>query len=226
VTVYVDNAAIPATVHNDTTGQDLTRQWFHLIADSQDELHQFAVRKLRLDRRYFQLGKPRGDGRPSPHWHYDLTTGKRWQAIRHGAVPVTSREMLQIIAEREARARGPLEAMLREFHAKVPPAAPVRATPITDPAVRRLRRRLLDDEVAELHEAVESGDPAAIGHEAADVIYAAAGTAVAAGVPIDQILAAVHAANMTKDPGPAGKAVKGPGFQPADIASVLAATWP
>jgi Phosphoribosyl-ATP pyrophosphohydrolase len=127
------------------------------------------------------------------------------------AVPVTERET-----------RGSLEAMLREFQGRFPPAAPIRATPLTDPGLRELRR-LLDEEVSELH---EGGGPAAIGKEAADVIYAAAGTAVAAGVPIDLILAAVHAANMTKDPGPDGKAVKGPGYRTADIAGVVGQTWP
>jgi predicted HAD superfamily Cof-like phosphohydrolase len=116
--------------------------------------------------------------------------------------------------------------MLREFHARIPPAVPARATPITDPGLRKLRRRLLDEEVSELHEAVDTGDLAAIGKEAADVIYAAAGTAVAAGLPIDLILSAVHAANMTKDPGPDRKAVKGAGYRPADISEVLTRTWP
>lgn len=109
MTVYVDDAGISATVHNPATGRDIASNWSHLIADTQDELHRFAAGKLGLRRSYFQPGKPGGDGRPSPFWHYDLTEGKRWQAIRHGAVPVTSREMNQIIAEREARARGPLE---------------------------------------------------------------------------------------------------------------------
>jgi phosphoribosyl-ATP pyrophosphohydrolase len=226
VTVYVDDFGTSATVHNPATGRDITDRWSHLIADTQEELHRFAGGKLGLRRSYFQPGKPRDDGRPSPFWHYDLTSGKRWQAIRHGAVAVTSQEMNRIIAEREARARGPLEAMLREFHARIPPAVPARATPITDPGLRELRRRLLEEEVGELHDAVEAGDLAAIGKEAADVIYAAAGTAVAAGLPIDLILAAVHAANMTKDPGPDGKAVKGPGYLPADIAEVISKTWP
>jgi phosphoribosyl-ATP pyrophosphohydrolase len=222
----LDDFGMSATVHNPTTGQKITDQWSHLIADTQDELHRFAIGKLGLRRSYFQPGEPRGDGRASPFWHYDLTSGKRWQAIRHGAVPLSSRELSRIIAEREARARGPLEAMMREFHAKFPPAAPVRSAAITDAGLRNLRRRLLDEEVNELHDAVESQDPAAIGREAADVIYAAAGTAVAAGVPIDLILAVVHAANMTKDPGPDGKAIKGPGYQPADIGAVIAGTWP
>ncbi len=226
MTVYVDDAGISASVHNQLSGRQITDRWSHLTADTRDELHAFAAEKLGLQRSYFQPGKPRGGGCPSPYWHYDVTSGKRWQAIRHGAVAVTSRELLEIIAEREARGRGPLEAMLREFHAKFPPAAPLRATAVTDPSLRALRRRLLDEEVGELHEAVESGDPAAIGKEAADVIYTAAGTAVAAGVPIDLILAAVHAANMTKDPGPDGKAVKGPGYRAADIAEVMRRTWP
>ena len=133
MTVYVDDFGISATVHNPATGQDITDRWSHLIADTQEELHRFAAGKLGLRRSYFQPGRPRGDGRPSPFWHYDLTSGKRWQAIRHGAVAVTSQEMNRIIAEREARARGPLEAMLREFHARIPPAVPARAAPITRP---------------------------------------------------------------------------------------------
>jgi hypothetical protein len=226
VTVYVDDAEIEATVHNPATGKDIIDRWSHLVADTEAELHWFAMRRLGLSRRYFQPGKPRANGCPSPFWHYDVTWGKRWQAIRAGAVAVSSKDMYRIVAEREARARGPLEAMLRAFHTQIPPAAPLRATGITDPDLRALRRQLLDEEVGELHAAVESGDVAAILKEAADVIYAAAGTAVAAGGPIDQALAAVHASNMTKEPGPGGKAVKGPGYQPADIAGVLAGTWP
>jgi hypothetical protein len=67
---------------------DITDRWSHLIADTQDELHRFAIGTLGLRRSYFQPGKLRGDGSPSPFWHYDLTSGKRWQAIRHGALPL------------------------------------------------------------------------------------------------------------------------------------------
>jgi hypothetical protein len=99
VAVYVDDASIPARVANGQVVHD--SRWLHLFADTQEELHAFAA-KLGLRRSDFRLGRPRGDGSPSPHWHYDLTAGKRQQAIRLGAQPVTSREAIEIIAAREA----------------------------------------------------------------------------------------------------------------------------
>jgi hypothetical protein len=96
VAVYVDDTSIPAQV-----GPHDSR-WSHLIADSVEELHDFAA-KLGLRRSYFQEGKPRGDGSRNPHWHYDVTEGKRQRAIQLGAQPVTWRDSVRIIHEREAR---------------------------------------------------------------------------------------------------------------------------
>src|SRR5947207_6162485 len=57
-------------------------RWAHLVSDeSFDELHQFAQR-LGLRRLSFQ-----GD-------HYDVPSGLRVDAIRHGAVSVTGRELV------------------------------------------------------------------------------------------------------------------------------------
>jgi Protein of unknown function (DUF4031) len=103
MTVYVDDSGIPATVGRHTS------RWSHLFADSPDELHEFAGR-LGLRRSYFQPGRPRGDGTPSRHWHYDVTSGKRMRAIQLGAVPVGWRESVRIMRERDERnavARGP-----------------------------------------------------------------------------------------------------------------------
>jgi hypothetical protein len=99
--VYVDDASIPATVPNGRARH--TSRWSHLFADTQEELHEFAER-LGLRRSYFQPGRPRGDGRPSPHWHYDVTAGKRQQAIRLGAQPVSWRESTEIMRDRDAKA--------------------------------------------------------------------------------------------------------------------------
>jgi len=102
--IYVDDSGIPASVRNGRVTH--TSRWSHLFADDQDELHAFAGR-LGLRRSYFQPGKPRGDGSPSILWHYDVTEGKRQQAIRLGATPVTWRDSVKIMREREARkARG------------------------------------------------------------------------------------------------------------------------
>jgi len=82
------------------------------------------------------------------------------------------------------------------------------------------RIRLLESEVQELVEAIRSGDPVAILHECADVVYCCYGNAVAAGYLLGPVLVEVHRANMSKDGctgGPHGKAIKGTRYIPADI---------
>jgi hypothetical protein len=72
VSVYVDEIV--------KHGGSKTFQWehsCHLYADSLDELHAFAE-SIGLKRAWFQ-GK---DGFP----HYDLTVGKRMQAVNRGAI--------------------------------------------------------------------------------------------------------------------------------------------
>lgn len=90
-----------------------------------------------------------------------------------------------------------------------------------------LRRRLHMEEALELDEALASGDRVAIAQELADVVYVAYGTARDLGIPLDAVIAEVHAANMRKfDDGvalrPDGKVTKPPGWQPPDVAAVLA----
>jgi hypothetical protein len=94
VTVYAENSSIPARVGPHAS------LWSHLSADNQDELHEFAAR-LGLRRSWYQPGRPRSDGRPSPFGHYDLTAGKRQQAIQLGARPVTWQDAPNIIRQRE-----------------------------------------------------------------------------------------------------------------------------
>lgn len=61
------------------------RQWCHMATDgSLDELHQFAA-SIGLRREWFQ------NHERVPH--YDLTPGKRHQAVRAGAVQVTGVEL-------------------------------------------------------------------------------------------------------------------------------------
>lgn len=87
MTVIVDNFRTPATVRGRSD------RWSHLTATTQQELHEFAVYKLRLARSWFQ---DHGDGR----WHYDLTDAKRTQAIRLGAQPVDIRELGEFVRNR------------------------------------------------------------------------------------------------------------------------------
>jgi hypothetical protein len=84
--VYVDNALIPAEVQN---GRVTHRsRWSHLLADTPRELHDFATRVLGLQRSYFQD--------KWPHPYYDLTEGKRAQALARGAQPIDRREAPEV----------------------------------------------------------------------------------------------------------------------------------
>jgi Protein of unknown function (DUF4031) len=97
--IYVDDAQIRASVGGHEPG------WSHLFADSQDELLEFADR-LGLKREWFQAGTPLGDGRPSPFWHFDVTSGKRERAIQLGPVPWHKAPV--IMRERDATAAVPV----------------------------------------------------------------------------------------------------------------------
>lgn len=105
MTVYVDDANIQASVQNGSRTH--TSKWCHLIADTEDELHEFAAR-LGMRRSWFQQPKGIGslplkpESRKAQNWHYDLTAPKRAMAVRLGAVEVTSREMGAIIDARHA----------------------------------------------------------------------------------------------------------------------------
>jgi hypothetical protein len=58
MTIYVDNAGIPATVTDTATGRNYTSRWCHLFSSEidQTELHAFAAR-IGLQRAWFQPGK-------------------------------------------------------------------------------------------------------------------------------------------------------------------------
>ena len=82
MTVYVDDAFIQATVPNGARSH--TSQWCHLTADSTEELVAFA-RKLGLRPAWIQYPGTWKE-------NFDVTQGKRAQAVRLGAVEVSSRE--------------------------------------------------------------------------------------------------------------------------------------
>ena len=66
----------------------LYKRWSHMVSDvSEEELHAFAA-KIGLRREWFQ-GRPKASAA-----HYDVTPTKRALAIKHGAVAVTSRELV------------------------------------------------------------------------------------------------------------------------------------
>jgi hypothetical protein len=97
MTVYVDELRDYTEIAR-AKGLPATH-WCHLTADTRDELHAFAAR-LGLRRAWFQDDKVL--------WHYDLTPGKRVQALRLGATEVTFREIGALItARRWGNAPGP-----------------------------------------------------------------------------------------------------------------------
>jgi predicted HAD superfamily Cof-like phosphohydrolase len=91
------------------------------------------------------------------------------------------------------------------------------------------RSTLHDEEHAELVEALESGDRAAIARELADVVYVAYGAAGAYGIDLDAALTAVHRANMAKAPGGVvrrradGKLLKPDGWLAPDMGAAIKA---
>lgn len=103
--VYVDREQIPWR----------GKLWCHLVADSLDELHTFAV-ALGLKRSWFQ------DRASYPH--YDVTMSVRERALKLGALSVGKTEMLHSARKLKA------ELMSLRDATPAPAAAPVRGVPV------------------------------------------------------------------------------------------------
>ncbi len=86
--VYVDDWRQKATLG------PVEGRWSHLLADSEEELHQFADR-LGLRRAWFQ----RHRRHPALN-HYDVTEETRERAVALGAVPLTWREAARMLRAR------------------------------------------------------------------------------------------------------------------------------
>lgn len=98
--IYVDNARIQARVQN------INARWSHLTADTEAELLDFAV-GIGLRREWFQTCKKQcsREGEPCPHWHFDVTDGKRAQAVKAGAQEIGLGELGELIRSRRAAHR-------------------------------------------------------------------------------------------------------------------------
>lgn len=123
-----------------------------------------------------------------------------------------------------------LAQQVAEFHRAY--ELPIRTSPTADvgPAQQQLRLALIEEEVAELRDAAESGDLVAVADALADIVYVAYGTASVYGIGLDAVLSEVHLSNMTKLGAdgvpvrrPDGKILKGPHYRAPDVESVLAA---
>ena len=74
------------------------RQSCHMKADTEEELHAMAA-ELGLRREWFQ------DHVNPAYRHYDLTASKRAQALQHGAISLTWREMAQMTTNAARKAQ-------------------------------------------------------------------------------------------------------------------------
>lgn len=97
-----------------------------------------------------------------------------------------------------------------------------------DKEIMDLRDRLLDEERDELRKAQEERDLVEVADAIGDMIYILIGTAVAYGIPIDEVFNEIHASNMSKlgsDGKPIyredGKVLKGENYFKPDIAGIL-----
>jgi len=92
MSVYVD--ALRSCFRSDRWPYD---QSAHLFADTVTELHRFA-QSIGLRQAWFQnkLDFP----------HYDLTSSKRLQAVRAGAITVETRYMVDFMHRRRAKRNG------------------------------------------------------------------------------------------------------------------------
>lgn len=95
--VYVDDVRIRADVPN---GPHMVHGvWCHMTADTREELDAMAER----------IGLRRGWIQHPGTWkeHYDLTSTKRREAIRAGAIEVTAREHIMWLRKGPPGQRGP-----------------------------------------------------------------------------------------------------------------------
>lgn len=96
-----------------------------------------------------------------------------------------------------------------------------------DAKERKLRKKLLREEVKEYFDGEKAEDIENVAKELADIIYIVCGTAASYGIPLDRVFNEVHRSNMEKlvdgkvirrDD---GKILKPEGWTPPDIKSVL-----
>lgn len=116
-----------------------------------------------------------------------------------------------------------------EFHAKFCPVQIGDLPAEPSAKISSLRSSLMREELSETIHAMSQGDIDGVADGLVDLIYATIGTAIAYGIDLRPVWEAVQAANMAKVGGatrPDGKVLKPEGWQPPDIAGVLAKQGP
>lgn len=118
------------------------------------------------------------------------------------------------------RFRNSQQNMVAEFHEAMETPGP--DAPAWLPGQRAdLRCRLIEEEAAEFHDAINRGDWYEMIDALVDLLYVTHGTAVEMGVDLEPFFEEVHRANMLKAPAPdGGKSIKPDGWRSPDIASL------
>ena len=91
-------------------------------------------------------------------------------------------------------------------------------------SVQALRARLMMEELSEVMQAMAVGNLPLLADGLADLVYVVVGTAIAFGIPFDEVFSEVHRSNMTKaklDASSKGGKIAKEGFTPPDIMSIL-----
>lgn len=117
--------------------------------------------------------------------------------------------------------------MVREFH--ITYDLPVKESPAHPTPDRiKLRRDLISEEYWEYDRAVEKNDLVNLAQELADILYVVYGAALEYGIPLDDVVAEVHRANMSKLDSDGsvlrredGKVLKGPNYSPPNVEAIL-----
>lgn len=82
MTVYIDD------MYKYPMGKLGRMKMSHMIADTHEELMDMAI-KIGLNPNWIQKSN-------TPHEHFDVSIGKRWLALRHGAKEITMKELAEI----------------------------------------------------------------------------------------------------------------------------------
>ena len=93
MTVYVDEAIHPY-------GRMLM---CHMVADSREELFAMAD-AIGVARKWLQK-------KDQWHEHFDISKGKRAEAIKRGAIPITSRELVRFLRARCGLRGSPVQSL-------------------------------------------------------------------------------------------------------------------
>jgi len=115
------------------------------------------------------------------------------------------------------------QKQVEEFHRMFEILA-LRTPTAPDDPTRLLRERLIEEEFAELREAMATGDIPSIAKELADLLYVVYGTAVSCGIDMETVFREVHRSNMSKVGGykrADGKWVKPPTYSKAALEPIL-----